>query len=123
MFTFSHSSNKNLNMDTQTKESLAMTKDISAKAAAVRLRAARMLAGLSQDALGRSVGVKKQVISNIESGKSLPSRALMVYLYREHRVDFNFLIHGDFAQLPSDIRDALFDELMIVHSQWDQRED
>lgn len=107
-------------MDTKQREALALTRDDGLKAAAIRLRAARKLAGLGQAELGAKVGKGKASISNCEHGLSFPSRAVMVYLFREHRVDFNFLIHGEFAQLPADVRDGLFETLVDAHNEWDQ---
>ncbi|WP_420013313.1 helix-turn-helix transcriptional regulator [Tateyamaria sp.] len=107
-------------MDFLTKERLAMTRDSESKAAAIRLKASRLYTGLSQDELGAMGGVKKAAINNIEKGRSFPARPLMTYLFREHRIDFNFLIYGEFAQLPSDVQERLFPLLQAVHNEWDQ---
>jgi transcriptional regulator with XRE-family HTH domain len=107
-------------MDFETKEALAMTRDGEAKAAAIRLKAARLYTGLSQEEFGSKGGVKKAAIGNIEKGRSFPARPLMTFLFREHRIDFNFLIYGEFAQLPADVQDRLFPLLQDVHSEWDQ---
>jgi DNA-binding XRE family transcriptional regulator len=104
-------------MDTLTKEKLAMTRDGDQFAASVRLKAARIYSGLSQDELGAKVNITKATVSNIEKCRSYPSRALMTYFHREHRIDFNFMIHGDYAQLPSDVQDRLFPILEAVHSE------
>ena len=107
-------------MDFLTKERLAMTRDSESKAAAIRLKAARLYTGLSQDDLGAMGGVKNAAISNIEKGRSFPGRPLMTYLFREHRIDFNFLIYGEFAQLPSDVQERLFPFLQSAHNEWDR---
>lgn len=107
-------------MDYAEKERLAMTRDDSTKASAIRMLAARKLTGLSQDDLGKQGKVKKAAISNIEKGKSYPSRALMVYLFREHRIDFNFIIYGHFSQLPADVTERLFPLLEEAHNAWGQ---
>lgn len=101
----------NFRMDYEEKKALARTDDLSKEAAAVRLAAARRAAGLSQDQLGKAVGIKKAAISNAENAQSYPGRSVMIHLYREHRIDLNFLVTGDFAQLPGDVQDRLFAEL------------
>lgn len=107
-------------MDFETKERLALTRDDSKEAAAIRLKAARLYTGLSQEELGKRGGIRKSAINNIEKGRSYPARPLMTYLFREHRIDFNFLILGVFSQLPSDVQDQLFPMLEDVHNEWDQ---
>lgn len=107
-------------MDYREKERLALFADISERASAIRTKAARNYAGLSQADFGEKGGVKKAAITNIEKGRSFPSRQLMTYLHREHRIDYNFIIHGGFSQLPSDVQDRLFPLLEAVHSEWDQ---
>lgn len=101
-------------MDYEDKRRLARTGDFSLSAAAVRLRAARAVAGISQEELGRHGGVKKAAMSNAEKGSAYANRATLAYLFREHRIDFNFMIHGDFVQLPGDIQDRLFDALALI---------
>jgi transcriptional regulator with XRE-family HTH domain len=109
-------------MNTDEKELLAITRDYGSKASAIRAKAARLYTGLSQDIFGERAGIKKAAISNIEKGRSLPGRSLMIFLNRQYRIDFNFIIHGDFAQLPQDVQDKLFPLLADVHNEWDQAE-
>jgi len=47
----------------------------------------------------------------------------MRYFYRAHRIDFNFLLHGDFAQLPADVQARLFAALEALSNAPDQTED
>lgn len=107
-------------MEYSEKRRLARTGDADKEAAGIRLRAARRVSGLSQEDLGSAGGVKKAAISNAEKGMAYPNRSVLVYLHREFRIDFNFMIHGDFAQLPGDIQDLLFDALSDVESESDQ---
>ncbi|WP_306150618.1 helix-turn-helix transcriptional regulator [Roseovarius sp. MMSF_3281] len=102
------------------KASLARTGDTGKEAAAIRLRAARKSIGLSQPELGKKSGLTKAAISNAEAASSLPSRKVMIYLYREHRIDFNFMICGEFSQLPGDVQDRLFETLSETESGQDQ---
>ncbi|WP_273691687.1 hypothetical protein [Ketogulonicigenium vulgare] len=45
---------------------------------------------------------------NTQEIKGTPSMAVMVYLYENHRIDFNFILNGDYITLPGDVQDALF---------------
>lgn len=101
-------------MNYEEKKTLARTDDLSKEAAALRLTAARRAAGLSQDQLGKAAGIKKAAISNAENAQSYAGRSVMIHLYRQHRIDLNFLVTGDFAQLPGDVQDRLFAELASI---------
>lgn len=101
----------------------AHTNDMGLAATAIRLRAAFIATGLEQqNDLAREAGISKTVLSNALAGASHPNRNLMKYLYRAHRIDFNFVMNGDFSQLPADVQDRLFHALEIANSEWDQRE-
>ncbi len=100
-------------MDIEQKERLARRGDMSRDAMAYRLKAAREATGMGPKALADHMGegMTKQKLGNAERGDNEPPKALMRYFYRAHRIDFNFLIHGDFAQLPADVQERLFDVL------------
>lgn len=95
-------------MDSVQKYDLARTGDTSKEAAGLRLRAARTSVGLSQLQLGQVIRKGKSAINNMEMARSFPSLDVMSYLFREHRIDFNFVIAGEYAQLPGDVQDRLF---------------
>lgn len=103
-------------METRSKTDLARTGDESTEAAALRLRAARDAVGLSQIDLGNAVGRGKSAISNMEKARSFVSMDVMRYLFREHRIDFNFMMAGLYAQLPGDVQDRLFVALEALDS-------
>lgn len=110
-------------MDIETKSHLARVNDMGLAATAVRLRAAFIVTGLSQHLeLAKAAGISKTVLSNAMAGSTYPNRDLMKYLYRAHRIDFNFLMNGDFSQLPGDVQDRLFPALSLAGSEWDQKE-
>ena len=109
-------------MSLEEKEKLAHTGDVGQAASAIRLIAARMFANMTQAQFADASGVRRQALSNMELGLSYPNRQVMKYLYRAHRLDFNFLMHGDFAQLPQDVQDRLFATLAAANSAWDQRQ-
>lgn len=99
------------------KEALAMTNRDDLVAAAIRLRAAREAMDLSQEDVANAIDLSFSTVSNVERAKSFPSRKLMVYFFREHRIDFNFLIAGNYAQLPGDVLDRLWPALARVQAQ------
>lgn len=108
-------------MDYEEKQRLAWKDDTGLAACAVRLRAARIFTGLQAQALARESGVSKTAYSNAENGVSYPNRDVMKHLYRSYRIDFNFMINGDFAQLPGDVQEALFQALVRANDEWDQK--
>lgn len=111
-------------MNIDEKEALAMVRDMGPKAAAIRIHAARLAVGMGQDQLAQDVGegMTKQKVNNAEKGANYPPPTLMRYFYRQHRIDFTFLMHGDFAHLHADVQERLLSALSIAHSEWDQRE-
>ena len=111
-------------MNLEQKTALAHVNDMGLAATAIRLRAAFMLTGLKrhQD-LAEAAGVSKTVLSNAMAGSTYPNRDVLKYLHRAHRIDFNFMMNGDFAQLPGDVQDRLFQALEAANSEWDQKED
>ena len=96
-------------MDSSEKRALAMTGRSDSEAAGLRVCAARLFAGLSKAELAESIGRGRTLVANIERGLSFPSRELMLFFYQEHRLDFNYFIVGDYAQLPAGVLDRLFD--------------
>lgn len=108
-------------MDFEEKQRLAHKDDTGIAACAIRLRAARSLTGKQAKDLAAECGVSKTVYSNAENGNSYPNRDVMRHLYRAYRIDFNFMMNGDFAQLPGDVQDALFPALEAANDEWDRR--
>ena len=109
-------------MDILQKQALARVGDMGLEACAIRLRAALIFTGLQQMNMASDAGISKSVLNNALAALTYPSRAAMVYLYRAHRIDFNFILHGDFAQLPGDVQDRLFPALEAATNEWDQKE-
>lgn len=104
-------------------EALARRGDMSKEAVAFRLRSARLCItpSISQKAMAMEIGTSPQVYGNWETAVAYPSLTGLRHFYRRYRVDFNFLLHGDFAQLPRDIQDALFECLRAEQSRLDQK--
>lgn len=112
-------------MEIEQKEQLARRGDMTRAAMALRVLAARRAVGMGQDQLARDMGegMTKQKLRNAEKADNDPPKTLMRYFYRAHRIDFNFLLHGDFAQLPADVQGRLFAELEVLSNGLDQTTD
>lgn len=111
-------------MDMSDKPAYARTGDTGLVACAIRLRAARSACGLTQKDVANAIGLGRTTnISNMETALSYPNREIMSFFYREHRIDFNFLMAGLYAQLPGDVQERLFPALEAAASEWDRRED
>jgi transcriptional regulator with XRE-family HTH domain len=108
-------------MDFADKQKLAHQNDTGLAACAIRLRAARNITGKQANVLAKECGVSKTVYSNAENGLSYPNRDVMKHLFRAYRIDFNFMINGDFAQLPGDVQEKLFPALVTANSEWDRK--
>ena len=57
-----------------------------------RIKKVRQLLNKSQQELADEVGITKQAISNIETGKSLPSFHLLCKLLVDYGINLNYLI-------------------------------
>ncbi len=89
--------------DPDAREQLARTGDTSNEAISLRLKAAERVTGLAQKEIAAHLGLSPTTLnSQVRSGR--PSIKLMRYFYRSFRVDFNFILHGDLPQLPSDVQ-------------------
>lgn len=109
-------------MDIDKKEQLARKGDMGIEACAIRLMAARRTSGLeSQKAFAAACGVSQSSYNNMEKGLQFPNRAVMRYLFRGHRIDFNFMMNGDFSQLSADVSEKIFEQLPAANSEWDQK--
>lgn len=109
-------------IDYDQKARLAHIGDISVEASSIRLAAARAMTGLRQQDVADAVNIRKTAYSNMETGRSFPTRPVMRFFYREHRIDFNFLMNGDYAQLPADVQTQLWPALEAANSEWDRKQ-
>lgn len=110
-------------MNIEDRERLAHHGDMGIIANAIRVKAARYVSNFEKQLeFARACNVSKTTYNNIEKGHQYPNRDVMKYLYRAQRIDFNFIMNGDFAQLPSDVQNALFVALERANSEWDQAE-
>lgn len=108
-------------MDITEKEQLCRLGDMSKEACSARLVAARLVTGLSQLDASDQAGIPNNSLNNMEKARQFPNREIMRYYYRAHRIDFNFLMHGDFSQLPQDVQSALFSKLLAGRNELDQK--
>ncbi len=102
------------------KERLARLGDMSKEACSLRLLVARDTTGSSQMEISQQAGIANNALNNMEKGRQFPNREIMKFFYRAHRIDFNFLMHGDFAQLPQDVQEALFERLAARSNEMDR---
>lgn len=110
-------------MDITRKIELAYQDDMGLEACAVRLRAAHHLTEISKHKdFADAAGISKTVLSNAMNGYTYPNREVLSYLYRAHRIDFNFMMLGLFAQLPGDVQAKIFPALELAKREWDQKE-
>lgn len=105
------------------KEALVRLGDMSKDACAARLIAARRTSKLSQLDVAEAAGIQNNSLNNMEKGRQFPNREIMRYYFRAHRIDFNFLMHGDFAQLPHDVQQVLISNMPPVTSGRGRRPD
>ena len=110
-------------MTVEELERLTHKGDISPTACAIRLAAAIKMTGVQHQELAKAAGFSsKSSISNILSGSQLPPYSLLKHLHRVYGLDFNFMIHGDFAHFRPDTQERLFAALEAANSEWDQRQ-
>ncbi|QDP64875.1 MAG: hypothetical protein Unbinned5081contig1001_32 [Prokaryotic dsDNA virus sp.] len=96
-------------MDLNEKLQLSMTDDMSKSAVCRRFRAAVRASGYeSQQAFANAAGVGVSSVNNVFKEIQYPSRQMMMSMFRGHRIDFNFILVGQFNQLPSDVQALLF---------------
>jgi len=95
---------------------------MSIEASAIRLMAARLITPYKkQKDFADACGISITSYNNMEKGVQFPTRPVMSYLFRAHRIDFNFLMNGNFSQLPQDVQDALFPMLEVASTEWGRK--
>lgn len=73
--------------------------DVTIEACAARLTLALEAIELSQSDLAAAVGFQNSSITNMVKARQFPSRDVMIHLYFEHGVDFNYIFVGEIASL------------------------
>ncbi len=73
--------------------------DVSIEACAARLTLALEAIALSQSDLAAAVGFQNSSITNMVKARQFPSRDVMMHLYFEYGVDFNYMFVGEISCL------------------------
>ncbi|WP_323764578.1 helix-turn-helix transcriptional regulator [Marinovum sp.] len=95
-------------------EALALVNDNSDDAVGHRLEAARRAAGYqTAKALADAMGISYKTYHSQEA-KGRPTRGTMNFLYKNHRIDYNFILNGDVYHLPGAVRDAIEMALLFL---------
>ena len=98
-------------MDIEQKEELARWRDWSDEAISTRLVAARLAAGYPRQKDFAALFRLGATTYNSQEIKGRPAIKVVQYLFRNHRIDFNFIYHGDFLHLAPEVQAALFEAL------------
>lgn len=97
-------------MNIDEKETLFQRGNASDEAVRRRLRAALSISDRPQKEIAAELGISPTTLnSQIMSGH--PKKDLMVFIYRNLKIDFNFLLFGDFLQLSEATQIALIEAL------------
>lgn len=93
-------------MDYFEKRSLLKTGNTSAEAIHFRLVAVQKITGLTGKEVADAAGINYTTFKSQEKSGS-PSVKLMTYYLDAFQVDYNFILGGDPARLPSDTLEAI----------------
>ena len=103
-------------MTIEERTKLFRLNDGSDEAITRRLRAAREIAGFNrQKDFSEALEINYQTYHSQEK-RGRPTHSTVRFLYRSHRIDFNFIYNGDFSQLPGDVQAALEKALCAADS-------
>ncbi len=94
-------------MVVEDREKLFRLNDDSDEAVALRLRAAREVAGYKRQRDFAEALELNYKTYHAQESKGRPTPSTVRFLHRNHRIDFNFVYNGDFLQLPGDVQQAL----------------
>ncbi|MEL6648021.1 MAG: XRE family transcriptional regulator [Pseudomonadota bacterium] len=97
-------------MDYLEQERRLQAGDVSPEAIHKRLVAVRKMTGLTSKELAASAGIKYTTFISQEKAGA-PSVKLMTFYLRAFMVDYNFILGGDAARLPADVREAILGQL------------
>ena len=98
-------------MDYDEKQRIARVGDMSKEASCARFRAAVKASGYKkQKDFAEALGTRgPTAINNVFKGIVYPSREMIKLLYLKHRIDYNFILTGQFNQLPFDVQELIFE--------------
>jgi len=95
-------------------ETLFRLHDDSPEAISARMIAARTVAGYPKQKDFAVAIDENHKTYNTQEKRGSPSIKSVRYLHRNHRIDFNYVFNGDFAQLPGDVKTALEKALLAA---------
>lgn len=107
---------------TSTEEILKFTRygDVTIEGCARRLYIALEALGISQSDLASAIGFQNSSITNMVKARQFPSRDVMLHLYFNYGVDFNFIYVGDIANLRFSIVERFREIVQKENSEADQ---
>lgn len=109
-------------MNYEERRRLFRTGEMDKAACGTRLTAGRIAAGYDRAKdFAEAIGARVTTYNSQEKGVSNPSLAAMAELYVSHRIDFNFILYGEFSHLDPFVREALEDALRDVERSPDRR--
>lgn len=79
-----------------------------------RIKEIRKSLGLTLEKFGEPLGVKKNSISQIETGKNGLTDQLAKAICREYNVNFDFLMYGE-GEMFDDLPQTIVDELCVQY--------
>ncbi len=80
-----------------------------------RIKEIRKTLNLTLEKFGEPLGVKKNSISQIETGKNGLTDQLAKAICREYNVNYDYLIHGD-GDMFDDLPQTIIDELCLQYN-------
>lgn len=79
-----------------------------------RIKEVRKTLGLTLEKFGEKLGVKKNTVSQLETGKNSPSEQMIKSICREYRVNYDWLVYGE-GDIFSNIPETILDELCLQY--------
>lgn len=78
-----------------------------------RIKILRKQLGFSQEEFASKLGITKQAISNIETGKSSPSPLILFKMHQEMDINLNYVIAGDGEMFLTEKNNELLKETLM----------
>lgn len=78
-----------------------------------RVKILRKQLGFSQEEFASKLGITKQAISNIETGKSSPSPVILFKMHKEMDINLNYVISGHGEMFTMDKNNEMLKETLM----------
>ena len=79
-----------------------------------RVKEIRKALDLTLDKFGEKVGVKKQTVSRIENGINNVTEQMILSIWREFNVNYDYLVNGE-GDMFDDLPQTVLDELCVQY--------